>query len=299
MTLAFLACVEPGNLENQGLLLFRSIRRFGGRFADAPIYSFQPRSGGPLRAETLRTMDELGVCHRTEVLNGRFPDYPISNKVFVSSWAEAHLDEDVLVFCDSDTIFVGEPQALELDQGVAVRPVDHRNRGSKGPGSREDPYWRRLYEICGITAEPYVSTAIEGERIRAFWNAGLVAARRTTGLFHAWERDFLQLMDAGHLPGGQITFMDQLALAATLAREPGLVRQLDARYNYALPKRSVMRAPERDYQLEDLIHVHYHRWFNKPGFLGSLRPPLERDPIYGWLERFLPFEPLIETPTRY
>ena len=41
MSVVFIACVESGNLENQALLLFRSIRKYAGRYKNAPIYSFQ------------------------------------------------------------------------------------------------------------------------------------------------------------------------------------------------------------------------------------------------------------------
>jgi hypothetical protein len=300
--LAFLACIEAGNLENQALLLFRSIRRYGGRFAKAPIHSFQPRQGSPLRPDSLEALKALDVHHHTDILNDRFIDYPISNKVFVCAWAERGLDEDILVFCDSDTIFVGEPSAFALDtqKAVALRPVDNRNRGSTGPGSKEDEYWQKLYEICGVSATPFVETTVDRTRIRAYWNAGLIVARRSHGLFQEWENDFLRLMEAGHVPSGQVTFMDQLALAGTLSRTPDIVETLDYRYNYPLPKRSLLQPSEQHAQFEDLIHVHYHRWFNKARFLHALRPPIDpRSEIFAWINEFLPFEPTIDTPLRF
>ncbi|EDZ66161.1 hypothetical protein NOC27_2841 [Nitrosococcus oceani AFC27] len=49
--------------------------------------------------------------------------------------------------------------------------------------------------------------------------------------------------------------------------------------------------------LDELIHIHYHRWFNRPQFLELLTPPLGRDtPEYKWLKSFLPFHPTMDEP---
>ena len=44
-SLAFVTCIERGFLEEQSLLLYQSIRHFGGRYRDAPIYACCPRAG--------------------------------------------------------------------------------------------------------------------------------------------------------------------------------------------------------------------------------------------------------------
>lgn len=302
MTLAFIACVESGNLENQALLLFRSIRKFAGHYKDAPIYSFQPRRGAPLRKDTLNLFEALEVTHSTEVLNAEFHHYPIGNKVFASARAEELLKEDILVFLDSDSVIVNEPRDLDLPAGTAtaVRPVDHKNRGSTGPSDPNDGYWRRLYAICGAPEAPFLETGVSAQKIRSYWNAGLLAVNRSEGLFQRWKDDFLKLMQAGHVPKGQITFMDQLALAATLARVAERIRVLDPRYNYPLPKRPLLKEPYRTAELDSLIHIHYHRWFNKPGFLSLVSPPLNnRSPVYNWLSSWLPFQPTIDDPLRF
>src|SRR4051812_14582048 len=124
MRLAFLACIERGPLEGQAVLLCRSIRRYAGRFRDAPIYAFQPRAGHDIAPATLRTLNELGVVHRGEILNRSFADYPAGNKVFACAYAEESLDHEILVFLDSDTIVTGEPEEFDLapELDAAVRP---------------------------------------------------------------------------------------------------------------------------------------------------------------------------------
>lgn len=302
MSVAFIACLEAGNLENQALLLFRSIRKYGGRYREAPIYSFQPRKGPPLDTETYGALRELEVEHINEVLNTQFDFYPIANKIFACARAEEMFCEEILVFLDSDTLIVNEPGEFELpdEAGAALRPVHNKNRGSTGPDDANEPYWQKLYEICDVEEAPFVKTVVTRRKIRAYWNAGLIAVRRSEGFFKQWKRDFFRLMEARHLPNAQITFMDQLSLAATLARAPERVLTLDDRYNYPLPKRPILPKPLRNCQFEDLIHVHYHRWFNKPGFLSAIRPCLNPcSEIYKWIDKFLPFHPTIDDPLRF
>jgi len=304
MSVAFIACVERGNLENQAMLLFRSIRRYGGRYRNSSIYSFQPRREPSLEKQTLDVFRQLDVVHNTDVLNVDFDYYPMANKIFSCARAEEMLTEDILIFLDSDTLFVNEPRDLDLPEDVvaAIRPVDRKIRGSTGPGDPRDDYWRRLYEICNVPETPYVHTSVDEERIRAYWNAGLIAVQRREGLFRMWKKDFETLMIAKHFPPPNriLNNMDQLALAGTLSRVFDRVRILDYRYNYLIPKRGILPMPYRNLQWEELVHIHYHHWFNKPGFLESLSPSLDsQSEIYQWIDGFLPFEPIIQDPNQH
>jgi len=283
-TLSFVACVERGELEAKTLLLCRSIRRFGGRHAEAPIFTFQPRIGTTIASETRDQLRDLGVSHSSEPLNVRFAHYAIGNKIFASARAEELAKTDVVVFLDSDSVIVDEPRALELRDGIdaAVRPVDmhrspaepesddhphwqthYRRVSSSGPGDRMDRYWLRMYELLGISGEPYVETTCSHQRIRAYFNSGLIAVRRTACLFARWRDDFLALMNADHLPPRrELHYLDQLSLAATLTRVWDRVEVLDGRYNYPLPGRSALAEPYRSMPFEKLVHIHYNAMFD-------------------------------------
>ncbi len=296
MSIAFIACVEPGNLENQGILLFRSIRKYGGRYRNASIYSFQPRQTPPLAQETLKIFDQLGVVHNTEILNTEYTYHPNANKILSSARAEEILDEDILVHIDSDTVIINEPCELELSGGIiaTVRPVDRKRWGSSGVKDPNDTYWRKLYKICGAPETPFIYSTVDQQRIRAYWNGGLIAVRRTEGLFQRWREDFRILIETEHYPPNMSNIV-QMALAATLARVFEKVKILDYHYNYPLPLRPLMLAPLRFAELKNLVHIHYHRWFNKPSFLTLLQPPLDRQSDeYQWIDSFLPFQPIID-----
>lgn len=303
MTLSFVLCVEAGRLEAQATLLCRSIRRFGGRWADATIRAYSPRPGsGPSRA----TVDELEtqrVEFIDEPLNAEFANYPIGNKIFTCAHAEATGDSEIIVFADSDTVFVAEPVELLLadHRDAAVRPVDRKNRGSAGAGDRHEAYWQRMYELLDVAATPRVETVVDQESIRAYFNAGLVVARRGGGVFQEWKEDFLRLMAAEHVPSsGNLNNMDQFTLAAVLARRIDRVHLLSDRYNYPLGKRPILPDELAGRQLGELVHVHYHRWFHRAGFLESTQPAIDpSDPVVQWLRPQLPLEPQIHDPIRY
>ncbi len=284
VSLSFVACVERGELEAKTLLLCRSIRRFGRRHAAAPIYTFQPRVGTGIAAETHDQLRDLGVFHSSEPLNQHYAHYAIGNKIFASARAEEIANTDVVVFVDSDSVIVGEPSALELRDGIdaAVRPVDiHRSPGepesdddphwrtrfrrvsSSGPGDPMDPYWVRMYSLLGVRDEPYVETTCSRQRIRAYFNSGLIAVRRGARLFARWRDDFLSLMEADHLPHRrEMHYLDQLSLAATLTRVWDRVEVLDGRYNYPLPGRETLAEPYRSMPFERLVHIHYNAMFD-------------------------------------
>lgn len=308
-SLRFVACVEEGPLEEKARLLVRSIRRFGGRWAGAPIDTFAPRAGRAIAAATRRFLDAHGVSHHEEILNADFADYGVGNKIFAAARAEEIATEDFVVFVDTDTVILSEPAALALPETIdaAVRPVEfhrwgepeegdarwltrHRRASSAGEGDRGDDDWLRMYELCGVSARPFVETSCDRERIRAYANSGLVTVRRAARIFAQWRRDFLTLTAAGHRPdGGDMHYMDQLSLAVTLARVWDRVQLLDGRYNYPLVGRPLLAEPLRSARLDELVHVHYNRYFHVAGFLASLEPPLERDgEVVGWLGQHLP-----------
>ncbi len=301
MSVAFIACVEAGRLEAQAEVLFGSIRRFAGRHASARIVAFRPRLGPPLAPRTIALFRDLEVDLVEERLNVEFEHYALANKVYASAWAEERLDEDVVVFVDSDTFFCQSPEAFELRDGtdVLVRPVNRKNRGTSGEGDPKDRFWLAMYRLCGVDPPPLVETTVDHARVRAYWNTGLMAVRRAAGVFAEWRRDFETVLRAGHVPKSGLKDMDQVTFSATLARHRDAVTILDGRYNYPLPMRGRLEEPLRSAPLEELVHVHYFRWFHKPGFLASLEPPLPRDStIAAWLSRFLPFEPLDDDPGR-
>lgn len=293
--LAFLICVERGRLESESLLLAESIRTWAGSLAEAPIYAFSPRPETVPGPETVAALDDLGVTHVDEPLVKRLSGIPIFNKVASCAWAERELEHETLVFTDSDCVFLNEPLELaEGDWAAALRPVDRRIAGSRGKGKNE-PFWRKMYAELGVESEPFVETTVGQVPIRAYWNSGLIAVRRSAGLLDQWERALMQLFDAGIVQRRWPQFMDQLSWAGVTADAHDRVRILSDGYNYPLPHRQGLGPAARGLTLAELVHVHYRLWFHLPGVLGEVSPPFDAgEDRYRWLEQRLPLEPTVD-----
>jgi hypothetical protein len=294
--LGFIICVEHGRLETESVLLAESIRRWGGAAAESAIYAFSPRPDFQPAPGTVERLEALGVRHIPESLIPDLPGgLPTFNKVFVSSWAERELDHETLVFTDTDTVLVGEPTALlQGDWAAAARPVDRRIAGSRGKGKNE-PYWRRMYEALGVTEEPFVETAVGQMHIRAYWNSGLLAARRSAGLFVAWERALKTLYDRDLVYHRMPQFMDQLSWAGVTANLRDEMLILPPAYNYPLRQRGGLDDEARDLDLAEIVHVHYRLFFHLPEPLAAVMPPFDPgSDQYAWLDERLPIEPIVD-----
>ena len=295
--IAFLICVEHGRLETEAVLCVESLREFGGSCADAAVYAFSPRPGYEPEAATLDQLKELGVQSITDPLVDRFADIPTFNKVAVSAWAERELDHEVLVFADTDTVFLGEPAELVTGDWVAaVRPVDRRIAGSRGKGKNE-PFWRKMYKELGVKLkdEPFVETTVGQMPIRAYWNTGLVAARRSAGLFQAWEAALNRLFDAEIVQKRWPQFMDQLSWAGVTADVHDRVRILSDAYNYPLRHRLSLSPDATHLDLHELVHLHYRLWFHLEDALEKVVPPFDPgSDRYRWLDERLPLLPIVD-----
>lgn len=293
--IGFLICVEHGRLESEGVLLAESLREWGGAAAEAPIYAFAPRPDFQPEPETAARLRSLGVTYVDEALEGLRDDRPTFNKVFVASWAERELSHETLVFADTDSIFINEPtELLEGDWVAAARPVDRRIAGSRGKGKNE-PYWQKMYAALGVTEEPFVETAVGGVRIRAYWNSGLLAAKREAGLFTAWEQALATLYEREIIYWRMPQFMDQLAWAAVTANFPDQVRVLSDGYNYPLRQRGGLDGSARDLDLDEIVHLHYRLFLHLADPLAAVEPPFDPEtPQYRWLAERLPLEPIVD-----
>lgn len=299
---ALLLCVERGLLEPQALLCVESLRTWGGAQADMPVYTFAPRPGHEPAADTVAALERLGARHVELHLNERRPDLPHCNKVYVSAWAERELEHDVLVFNDSDTIFLNAPADLELAPGTlaALRPVGSASAASTGPGDRNEPDWRRLYASLGVRDRPFGETVVRRTRIRAYFSAGILAVRRESGVFAAWSEALDRLLAGDVVRPDLLRQADQLALAGVLTDRLNELRILPDTYNYPLPKRWQLRPALARLDLPDLVHVHCHSWLHLPGFLDDIEPPFGRgNSRRRWLDDRLPQEPQIEGPFRF
>jgi hypothetical protein len=294
----FVACIEGGALETQALLLFESIRLFGGRFAGCAAYAFSPRRGHAVSRAARARLEELGVRHVEDELNTRCPEYGSANRVAAAAYAEENFGHELLVVLDSDTLFLREPVELLLPPGVdaAARPVDLKGMCTDGPDDPFDGYWRALCRSSGVEYErvPWGESFVDRRRIKACYNAGLVVAR--AGILGRWADFFFKSIGEGLSPhregrgfragagwvgpaAARFWGSNQAALSLAVWGAARDFRLLPPSYNYPLHLHERVEASERRVALAGLVHVHYH-WLleEDPAANPLLREPLALAP---------------------
>src|SRR5262249_55866667 len=107
-------CVEAGPLETTTLWMVESLRRWGGRFAQAPVIAVTPRFGPSLRHSTLRKFDDLHVQYVRKNVARKYSWYNFLNKPLSLNVAEEHAKTDIMVWLDADVFVTGAPEAFDL-----------------------------------------------------------------------------------------------------------------------------------------------------------------------------------------
>ncbi len=147
-------CTEGvGYLESQSKLLISSLREFGGKFKDLPIFSYQPRKKFKVSRETIAFFEENNVEYIDIELNKDFSDYPFANKILASNHREINTNAEILIFLDSDVFFLNEPKEFP-DFGscnVILRPVDMKNIGVENSEDKNATYWNNLYKLLSLS----------------------------------------------------------------------------------------------------------------------------------------------------
>jgi hypothetical protein len=286
--LAFVACIEAGVLERQALLLFESIRAYGGVLAECPIFALAPRAGLGVGRETRGRLGALGVEYIDEVLNTECVEYGSANRVVAAAHVEGTTAHEVLVVLDSDTLVLREPGAFLLprDVDVAARPVDVKGMCTSGPDDPHDPYWRQLCGVCGVGYDdvPWARSYVDDVRGKASYNGGLVVVRRDRGILRRWSEFFLASVRAGLRPRAEAVAIrsstgavaapasrmwgsNQAALSLAVWSTTRRVLTLEPTYNYPLHLHEAL-GERRARDFDQLVHVHYH-WLFEPGAVAD------------------------------
>lgn len=236
-----------GGDERESLLLARSLRAFGGELADRPLWLMMPEEVEQLSASAHRVLADLGVDVCRFVLPEDSLAFPFGGKVHAAAAAEERASgaADVLVWMDSDTVFAGTPGDVRIESGVALgyRPVMLKNISSPCD-EPPDAFWRFVYEGCGTPAGRAfpMTTTVDGARIRAQFNAGILCVRPGIGLLRAWRDRFEQLFREPPLAPFYEAhelyriFVHQAILSATLLARLGEAerRDLGPRVNFPM-----------------------------------------------------------------
>lgn len=289
LTFAFL--IAPGPLAQQGLLLARSIRAFGGAWANAPIVTAVPTTARPLDPAVRTALDKLHVTQHAFTVAEEVRQFPFATKVFAAAEVEAAADTAVLTWMDTDSLLLNPPKPLLPAQGkqLGYRPVDHTLIGSRWDQSIS-PFWQQIYADCNVDSGKLwpIMTSVDEVQIRPYFNAGMLVVRPEIGLLQAWRDDFNRLFrQPAYTPFYQqdtryTIFMHQAVLAGTLLRRlrQPQTTQLSHRINYPLHMHTIYPQPRRVDRLNDLISCRYDTLADDPEWYG--RFPMS-DSLQHWL----------------
>lgn len=275
---SFILSVERGKLEAQAIFLVESLRRFGGAYADCPVYAVSPRPARQMGRDTRRALAALGAETIIEDLIWRHETYGTVARIAVSAWAERNLTSEILVALDDDLFFAGEPDFSLPESDFMARPVDVKEMCTTGTDDPYDPYWRAIAALTDVDYDKidWVETSIEHIRVKASYNGGMIAVRRSAGLFQATESVFraIQENDLSPYQPGQKEIFSSIGLAgAEASRWWGssqaafslATTRKQARGMIALPTYNVpihlagyARYVGEQVTLKDAVLVHYH-----------------------------------------
>lgn len=228
--------------------LAESIRTFGGKFADAPIWVFAAADIALTDSAQTDRLKNLGV----EFKNYTFPEHVdwlyYAGKPYAAARAETIAARDnsaVLIWLDTDTIFLMEPSDFNLPENIslAYRTVMHNRAGSLY-GQPPDTLWRRIYELTGLTDDMLfpMTTQADRQKIRAYFHCGLIVVRPHKGILRRWAQDFAMLaqdsvvIEQCRADVDKRVFLHQNALTPAvlnILKRDEMV-ELSDRYNYPL-----------------------------------------------------------------
>ncbi|VAW49263.1 hypothetical protein MNBD_GAMMA03-15 [hydrothermal vent metagenome] len=302
--IAIIFCVEKGLLEDRAKLFVESFKRFAFT-GSVQLTAFSPRDRFYPSAETELFFQDNGVLHIKNNLNTEYLDYPIANKVLACEYVEKHYPEfETLIFVDTDTIFFNslDSNFLKQKNKLYLRPVDNKGPGSEGLNDKNDLFWQEVYALFDMDLpNANIVTTVRPNKIRPYYNAGFIWANGLPGFFSQWKKDFIKLVDSGLRPFGyqsrdntDFRCLDQVALAVTAQRYKDSIAILPQTYNYPIPFRPILKDRENHPKFNELVHIHYHKWFAHPGFLDHVTTDDEkRSEQYLWLKEHLPLLPEI------
>lgn len=275
--------------------MVRSLRRHGGRFADAPIIAVTPRFGPPLSRATVKVFDGLNVAHIRRCRNNPHPWFKFLNKPLALLAAEESASSEAICFLDSDLLIVNEPEDLCLlpSEDFLAFPVETKEMGTSGPGDAYEPLWSEFSRIVGIDlAElPWVNTAETNQRVRLYLNSGVFVYRRASGFARSYMDICLRLLNSRvstRAEGYGEGLREMIGLGFSVVKLGLRWRALPYSHNYVMT--SITHDEwYREGLLREARIVHYHdsMW---PPFYRIFQECLRRThpEVEGWLSALGP-----------
>ncbi len=287
----FATYAESDDQLRQILAMVESLREFGGRHRFALLRTYLSEDYKDPNERTIKQLLSLGADIRTCHVPKLEIELYFVGKVYAAGKAEADAEGQTatLVWLDTDTLFLDEPADLLLGEKLhfACRPIMHNRSGSLH-GQPPDPFWGRIYERLSLTDDQLfpMMTPADHQKIRAYFNAGLLAVKPETGILRKWGDDFTTLhtdevlADMCAKNETHRIFLHQTALVGavlnTIKRDQMV--ELNHRYNYPLFFKEMFGGLEDFESIQDIVTIRYENYFRdpKPDWHERLNGPGEK-----------------------
>lgn len=287
----FATYAEDANEIGNIVTMAQSIRAFGGRYRNAPIWVYVPQAVHEKVKQAAGGLAELNV----EIRSSTSPDdaawFYYSGKVFAAGKAEADAAErgHILAWLDEDTIMLQEPQEFILPAGKSLgyRPVMHRNVGLFYNEPADD-FWRRVYQKLSVPDSamfPMVTPA-DGDTIRPYFNAGCMVVRPERGLLRKWGDCFSMLYPDSVLTAmcredtRKRIFIHQVALVGAILTQLKRDEMLEFsnRINYPIFFEQQFESKHRFDDITGVVTFRHESYFTKPDpeWHKKLKGPADR-----------------------
>lgn len=259
---------QPGITTHEASLLAKNLVRFSGHFNECLHWIFELPAIQPGAAIVPSNPNFIRF---TPTIPAEAADFPYANKVFIAAEAELLADEALapqLVWMDTDTLVIKEPQALILNEGVkiAIPPVHVQNISSR-MDQAADGYWQLIYSHCHVSKSHVfqMTTVVDKVQIRPHFNAGLISVNPQAGILRRWRDNFAALYQDPRMQEfyqqdkRYKVYLPQAVLAATVLNlcKRNEIKLLPNEYNFPLHLISRMDEKDKPAALNDLVTIRY------------------------------------------
>ncbi len=293
-TFIFATHPDPGSSGKAEAIWAESIRTFGGKFRNAPLWILYPRGGEAWAEKLKQATRSFQVDLHPFDIPAEARKLPFFAKGYASAAAEDLADGNAshLVWMDAGSLMLNQPDGLILPEGadLGCRPVDLTNIGSR-TGDSPDDFWLRIYALCRVPPDRLftMQSSTEAIDIRPYINAGLLVTRPGLSLVECLAREpragAAQSRNSQHDPRDErrSIFLHQAVLAATILSRytPEQILIYPPNINYALHLHTHYPDATRAKNMGELITCRTEYLYEEAGWQSRL-PEIE-EPLRSWL----------------
>jgi hypothetical protein len=296
--LVFTSTISPGKQpDTNALLLAESIRAFAGGLSESPIWFYVTGDLDELSIDVEDRLQALDVDLIPLKVDRGAAGFFFVPEVVAAAEAEtrAEAEADIQVWLGSNTLVLHEPRDLVLPGGKSLgyRPVHHTILGSRIDAPL-DAFWSLIYNRCGVSGDRVfpMKTHVDGNTLRPYINAGILATRPERRLIRRWRDAFLNLYRTPEFErfyGDERyrIFMHQAVLSAVmLANFPrDELSELHATYNYPLHLYYEDATGRRPGSIEELVTIRHEGFYDDPDWERKMPA---KEPLKKWIRERLP-----------